>query len=878
MNYSINETYQKIHYAVQRNTRPISFLNFEIRELTTNRVTSSHQKLSCYCKLHNRSFLITYKRLCVGKELEAGSYCPFCMRNDKKISFYTFGELKKEVLTHLNGFEISNAKEYPDDTIIHKKYNSLDISSDTKFSLICKNKKKGCNSVKCEYTTTPSFKNLLTAINQSIQDIKSNKAEKRIHIPCKGDCCTWKLKRTAAARCTLGENNSTDWVLSNPETYTTKNKKYWITHKSCVFEIFVWYSNIFDENDNVILKCPICDEVSPLKLLDNKSEKLNQWLSIKTNQKLRLTSLDNFPKDSNKIGVTCKTCNKPYFTKLLDISPKDNHDQKLCSCCETEELKEEFNKLNVNCQIKHIKGHEIECSIEPNQCHRWPKGKSNIDWISGNKNISVIREKFLQKIIKDKQIIQQATKLCEKNSATYIDCLGIGQQVDNYDKHQMDLIFFYKAQNGYERKEPLYKMVETYCGSVTTNRGEQACRAFLKTLLPKGTWLTNIKPDWNLSDNGNKLELDIVNHSYKVALERQSDFHTGKGVKGMQSYEEAQKQLVRDSETKNNCKKNGYKLIYAWTCHSKFEELGNEICKQLYELNIITFKTISQRNLEQAEEEFFSLMEDDFKDWRIEFESKLAEAGKEIVYSETKNYRSTSIIQVKCSCGNISKKRQAINFYKKSNGTIEAYRSCNHCKVDLIQQSHKILRKNNAIAAVGGKEVYDNLSVTNQKSLNDKQISQYSLTCSFCAVLGKAFQTLQNIEEHFKEHNGYFCAHCHNTGKIITDNHIEASWILHAKHTIDQALERFGKYNIESEDDFFLGNFISIKNTSKNHEIILNLKINESDTFRGSLYEWRKRLTRTDDSNFLKNGSELKRIQSAKKELFFKKIYPNATI
>lgn len=173
--------------------------------------------------------------------------------------------------------------------------------------------------------------------------------------------------------------------------------------------------------------------------------------------------------------------------------------------------------------------------------------------------------KLIRQQQKDMLTVETFQTECEAHSGEFVQCLGRQKDIDLTHTRGHDLLFEYITQSGILKRNTLTKARE--CNfQQTPRKGERMALAICRGLYPDGEWRANVRPEWNTcptfekENQVSRLEIDILSDKYKIAVERQSDYHT-KQVDPKRAPREVKRYEVQDPVKKQNALKNGYQFI-----------------------------------------------------------------------------------------------------------------------------------------------------------------------------------------------------------------------------------------------------------------------------------------------------------------------------
>lgn len=212
--------------------------------------------------------------------------------------------------------------------------------------------------------------------------------------------------------------------------------------------------------------------------------------------------------------------------------------------------------------------------------HRYPNGycEENISALKLNKQLIVQHGK-------DVKTYDRFQKGLREYGGKDGVCLGRVGDVYPDQKRPSELIFSYVDAKGFPHNHTCRRAFETDFGK-RFNKTEALAFIIMNEIFPDGQWRRNTRPKWNtapkFSDRTKtvRLEIDILSEVYKIAVEVQSNYHTGKEWK-TRDEKSAAKTLYYDKCKKQLCIKNEFKHMEIWARKPNVGEMCKEVSEKL---------------------------------------------------------------------------------------------------------------------------------------------------------------------------------------------------------------------------------------------------------------------------------------------------------
>lgn len=391
----------------------------------------------------------------------------------------------------------------------------------------------------------------------------------------------------------------------------------------------------------------------------------------------------------------------------------------------------------------------------------------------------------LRKIIKqqktDEGTVLTFKEECVAHNGTYLRCLGRQSNIDPTHKRGSALYFEYKTQTGDIKRNTLAKARE--CNFQQTARtGERLVLAIMRGLYPQGEWLSNTRPWWNTApmfgqeDKQVRLEIDILSVLLKIAVERQSKWHT-EVVDPKRCPTQVDRYSFYDPIKRKNAKKAGYSFI-----EIESPEVDSKVLLAEVEEKLGIKATPEQ--LERIEQEVNFTKQYGYRQYREEFLNVLSEAGCSIGSHYNDALLSPNDeVTIKMACGHIN--INTVGYFKQGNGLY----GCRECisKDNALRQ--QVERKEKIKKGLG--EVWNRLSVDIQKQLIASTLKD-KITCPYCQTKLTIGITINELIDNLIKNDGFYCIHCHNTGTPLTNDPHLAGNVYQWKEKIMEVISRTG--------------------------------------------------------------------------------------
>ena len=424
--------------------------------------------------------------------------------------------------------------------------------------------------------------------------------------------------------------------------------------------------------------------------------------------------------------------------------------------------------------------HFFNVSIPAKCLYRYPEGQK----------LNEVPASELRKIMKhqetDEYTVLTFKEECVAHNGTYVRCLGRQVNIDPTHKRGSSLYFEYKTQTGDIKQNTLARARE--CNFQQTARmGERLVLAIMKGLYPKGKWLTNARPWWNTSpmfgqeDRQVRLEIDILNNFLKIAVERQSKWHT-EVVDPKRCPNQVDRYSFYDPIKRKNVKKAGYSFI-------EIESPGVDSKILLAEVEEKLGIKATPKQLERIEQEVNFTKHYSYRQYREEFLNVLSEAKCSLVLPAKDALMSPDDeVTIQVACGH--KNTNTMQYFKLGNGLL-ACRDCISKDNALRQQDEREEKIKKGLGVVWNK-----LSEDIQKQLINSTIKD-KIKCPYCQTKLTIGNTTNELIEFLIKNDGFYCIHCHNSGTQLTDDPHIAGTVYQWKEKIMEVISTTGWGNPE---------------------------------------------------------------------------------
>lgn len=424
--------------------------------------------------------------------------------------------------------------------------------------------------------------------------------------------------------------------------------------------------------------------------------------------------------------------------------------------------------------------HFFNVYIPAKYLYRYPEGQ----------NLNEVPASELRKILKyqktDEDTVLSFKEECAAHNGTYLRCLGRQGNIDPTHKRGSALYFEYKTQTGDIKHNTLTKARE--CNFQQTARtGERLILAIMKGLYPSGKWLSNVRPWWNTApmfgqeDRQIRLEIDVINDLLKIAVERQSKWHTDV-VDPRRCPTQVERYSFYDPIKRNNAEKAGYTFI-------EIESPGVDSKVLLAEIEEKLGIQATSEQLERVEEEVNFTKQYGYRQYREEFLNVLSEAKCSLVLPDKDALLSPDDeVTIQMACGHTN--TNTMRYFKQGNGL----HGCRQCisKDNALRQ--QVEREDKIKKGLG--EVWNKLSEDIQRQLIVSTLKS-KITCPFCQTKLTIGISTNELIEHLTRNDGFYCIHCHNSGTPLTNDPHLAGTIYQWKEKIMEVISTTGWGNPE---------------------------------------------------------------------------------
>jgi hypothetical protein len=270
-----------------------------------------------YCREHQCEFSTTWRNLFNGSENFRCIFCPFCA--DEMSLGKNITTLKK--LRQL----INENPEWPfelaDPNLLKKNEQTRLLGKDR---ILIRCTKKTETGEYCAKEVYHSMTNILYALRHNYD-----------HLLCQGDCDS--RKKGKAKRLTIEEfenriidKTAGQWKMKEGQRWLGISKPYWFEHIACGYSIYILPVQLSGQTGEPH-KCPVCDTISPLSIIDDSATSYAKWVNSITLEKIEYLG-DRIPSSAEeKNNYRCQVCGSKFLASQDQIMFSTHHGCAVCA-------------------------------------------------------------------------------------------------------------------------------------------------------------------------------------------------------------------------------------------------------------------------------------------------------------------------------------------------------------------------------------------------------------------------------------------------------------------------------------------------------------------------------------------------------------------
>jgi hypothetical protein len=280
-------------------------------------IGSTNQEFVMYCQEHQCEFSTTWRKLFNGSEKLRCIFCPFCA--DEMSLGRNVTTLKK--LLQL----INENPEWPfelADSNLLKKNEQTQLFGKDRILIRCTKKTEAGEY--CSKKVYHSIKNILYALRHDYN-----------YILCQGDCDSrkkGKAKRLTKEEFDIRFSNKTagQWQMQEGQRWLGISKPYWFEHIACGYSIYILPNQLSGQSGEPH-KCPVCDSISPLSIIDDSVASYRKWVSLITLEKIEYLAgrVPSSAEEKNK--YRCQVCGSEFRASQDQIMFSTHHGCAVCA-------------------------------------------------------------------------------------------------------------------------------------------------------------------------------------------------------------------------------------------------------------------------------------------------------------------------------------------------------------------------------------------------------------------------------------------------------------------------------------------------------------------------------------------------------------------